>query len=77
VLAIKDSSGATPSQLSINQNAEALARYASICQQNGLVPIVEPEVLMDGTHSIAHSAAITERVLAATYKVRGELRREE
>lgn len=33
------------------------------------VPIVEPEVLMDGTHSIEHSAVITERVLAATYKV--------
>ena len=39
MLAIKDSSGATPSQLSINQNAEALARYASLCQQNGLVSL--------------------------------------
>jgi fructose-bisphosphate aldolase class I len=68
VLNINDSSGATPSQLAIDQNAQALARYAQLCQQSGLVPIVEPEVLMDGTHSIEHSAAITEKVLAATYK---------
>jgi len=68
VLKISDSSGATPSDLSIQQNCQALARYASICQQNGLVPIVEPEVLMDGEHTIEHSAAMTERVLAAQYK---------
>lgn len=68
VLNINDSTGATPSQLSIDQNAQALARYASLCQQSGLVPIVEPEVLMDGTHSIEHAEAITEKVLAATYK---------
>lgn len=68
VLHIKDDSGATPSQLSIDQNAATLARYAAICQANGLVPIVEPEVLMDGTHSIEHSAAVTEKVLAACYK---------
>ena len=37
-----------PTPLSIDQNAETLARYAAICQANGLVPIVEPEVLMDG-----------------------------
>merc|ERR1719258_679048 len=40
-----------PTPLSIDQNAETLARYAAICQANGLVPIVEPEVLMDGPHS--------------------------
>jgi len=68
VLAIKDSSGATPSQLSLDQNCSTLARYAAICQANGLVPIVEPEVLMDGSHTIEHSAAMTERVLACTYK---------
>ena len=44
-----------------------LARYASICQQNGLVPIVEPEVLMDGTHSIEEAAVVTQKVLAAQY----------
>lgn len=49
-------------------NAQALARYASICQQAGLVPIVEPEVLMDGTHSVERAAVITEHVLAVTYK---------
>jgi fructose-bisphosphate aldolase class I len=68
VLNIKDASGATPSQISIDENAATLARYASICQANGLVPIVEPEVLMDGDFSIEVSAAVTERVLAACYK---------
>jgi fructose-bisphosphate aldolase class I len=68
VLCIKDSSGATPSPLSIKQNCETLARYASICQMNGLVPIVEPEILMDGEHTIEFAAATTERVLAAVYK---------
>lgn len=57
-----------PSQLSINENAYGLARYAAICQENGLVPIVEPEILVDGTHSIDKCAEVTERVLAACYK---------
>ena len=68
VLHIKDSIGATPSQVAIDENAATLARYASICQQNGLVPIVEPEVLMDGDFSIEVAAAATERVIAACYK---------
>lgn len=68
VLHIKDSSGATPSQLAIDENAQTLARYASICQATGLVPIVEPEILMDGSHSIEHAALITERVLANVFK---------
>ena len=68
VLHIKDTIGATPSQVAINENADTLARYASICQQNGLVPIVEPEVLMDGDFSIEVAAAMTERVIAACYK---------
>lgn len=50
-----------------------LARYATICQQEGLVPIVEPEVLCDGTHSLEACQIATERVLAATYKVRALL----
>ena len=54
----------------VHENAYGLARYASICQENGLVPIVEPEILTDGTHSIDVCAAATERVLAAVYKVR-------
>lgn len=68
VLNIKDTIGGTPSQLSIDENANTLARYASICQQNGLVPIVEPEVLMDGDFTIEVAAAVTERVIAACYK---------
>mmetsp|Transcript_23239 Transcript_23239/g.22392 ORF Transcript_23239/g.22392 Transcript_23239/m.22392 type:complete len:360 (+) Transcript_23239:49-1128(+) len=68
VLHIKDTIGATPSQVAINENADTLARYASICQANGLVPIVEPEVLMDGDFGIEVAAAMTERVIAACYK---------
>ena len=68
VLHIKDSIGATPSKVAIDENAQTLARYASICQANGLVPIVEPEVLMDGEFSIEVAAAATERVIAACYK---------
>jgi fructose-bisphosphate aldolase class I len=68
VLHIKDVIGATPSPVAIIENANTLARYASICQQNGLVPIVEPEVLMDGDFSIEVAAAATERVIAACYK---------
>jgi len=67
VLHIKDSG--CPTQLAIDQNAATLARYAAICQANGLVPIVEPEVLMDGAHSLERSAEVTEKVLAACYKV--------
>ncbi|KAL5125969.1 Uridine kinase-like protein 4 [Glycine soja] len=61
-----------PSQLSIQQNAQGLARYAIICQENGLVPIVEPEILTDGAHDIAKCAAVTETVLAAVYKALNE-----
>jgi len=68
VLHIKDCVGATPSQVAIDENAQTLARYASICQQNGLVPIVEPEVLMDGDFPIEVAAACTEKVIAACYK---------
>ena len=57
-----------PSPLAIAENANVLARYASTCQQNGLVPIVEPEVLMDGEHDLERCQAVTEKVLAATYK---------
>ncbi|XP_047975185.1 fructose-bisphosphate aldolase 5, cytosolic [Salvia hispanica] len=57
-----------PSELSIQQNAQGLARYAIICQENGLVPIVEPEILTDGSHDIDKCAAATETVLAAVYK---------
>lgn len=57
-----------PSERAILENAHGLARYASICQQNGLVPIVEPEVLSDGTHSIEECAEKSSRVFAAVVK---------
>jgi len=61
--------GATePSVLSIQEDARVLARYAIICQENGLVPIVEPEVLTGGSHDIKKCAAVTETVLAAVFK---------
>jgi fructose-bisphosphate aldolase class I len=56
-----------PSDYCIWTNAHALARYAALCQEAGLVPIVEPEVLMDGTHSIERAFAVTSRVLGAVY----------
>jgi fructose-bisphosphate aldolase class I len=68
VLHIKDPIGATPSLVAKDENAQTLARYASICQANGLVPIVEPEVLMDGDFSIEVAAIATEKVIAACYK---------
>lgn len=57
-----------PTQLAILENANVLARYASTCQQNGLVPIVEPEILPDGDHDLERSQKVTEKVLAAVYK---------
>lgn len=58
----------TPSHVNMLETAEVLARYASICQQNGLVPIVEPEVLPDGDHDLYRAQKVTEVVLAYTYK---------
>ncbi|KAG1326733.1 putative Fructose-bisphosphate aldolase 3, cytoplasmic [Cocos nucifera] len=57
-----------PSELAIEQTAQGLARYAITCQENRLVPIVEPEVLTDGNHDFKKCAAVTEKVLAAVYK---------
>ncbi len=57
-----------PSQLAIIENANVLARYASICQLNGLCPIVEPEILTDGDHDLEACMAASEKVLAAVYK---------
>jgi fructose-bisphosphate aldolase, class I len=56
-----------PSDYCIWTNAHALARYAALCQEAGLVPIVEPEVLMDGTHTIERAFHVTSRVLGAVY----------
>lgn len=55
----------TPSQQAIVETAHSLAKYATICQHNGLVPIVEPEVLTDGGHDIKKCAEVTEQVLTA------------
>jgi len=56
-----------PSEYCVWTNAHALARYAALCQEAGIVPIVEPEVLMDGEHSIDDSARATGRALQAVY----------
>ncbi len=56
-----------PSEYCVWTNAHALARYAALCQEAGLVPIVEPEVLMDGTHSLEEASKATGRVLQAVY----------
>ncbi len=56
-----------PSRGCIEANAQALARYAALCQEAGLVPIVEPEVLMDGDHTLARCAAVTARTLDAVF----------
>ena len=56
-----------PSDYCVWANAHALGRYAALCQEAGLVPIVEPEVLQDGTHTIERSYHVTSRVLDAVY----------
>jgi fructose-bisphosphate aldolase class I len=57
-----------PSAYCIDVNAHALARYAALCQEAGIVPIVEPEVLMDGEHTIQRSFDVTSAVLDALYE---------
>ena len=66
--AVYNISNQTPTQLAIDTNAEVLARYAAICQTQGLVPIVEPEVLIDGDHTIERCEAVTEPVLQAVFQ---------
>ena len=56
-----------PTALGLEANAEMLARYAAICQTEGVVPIVEPEVLIDGDHTIERSAEVIETVLHAVF----------
>ena len=56
-----------PSATCVEENAHALARYAAICQEAGIVPIVEPEVLMDGDHTIERCEQVTEWTLNALY----------
>jgi fructose-bisphosphate aldolase class I len=63
-----DPTNGRPSYNCINANAQALARYAALCQENSIVPIVEPEVLMDGDNDIEACAAVTEWVLKETFQ---------
>jgi fructose-bisphosphate aldolase class I len=56
-----------PSQGCVEANAQALARYAALCQEAGLVPVVEPEVLMEGDHSLERCRELTEEVLRAVF----------
>ena len=56
-----------PSRGCIEANAHALARYGALCQEAGLVPIVEPEVLMDGEHTLARCREVTEEVLQTVF----------
>jgi fructose-bisphosphate aldolase class I len=56
-----------PSRGCIEANAQALARYAALCQEAGLVPVVEPEVLMDGEHTLERCCEVTEEVLRTVF----------
>ncbi len=65
--AVIDIADGVPTDFGIAANAHALARYAALCQEADIVPIVEPEVLMDGDHDIARCEAVTDRVLDAVF----------
>jgi len=65
VITIGDS---IPSDACIYSNAHSLARYASLCQENGLVPIVEPEVIMEGTHTIETCYEVSKRTLHVVFE---------
>jgi len=56
-----------PSRACIEANAQGLARYAALCQEAGLVPVVEPEVLMDGAHTLQRCEEVTEQVLRTVF----------
>ncbi|MBC7663313.1 MAG: fructose-bisphosphate aldolase class I [Caulobacter sp.] len=66
--AVIEPGGGLPSLASIEANTHALARYAALCQEAGLVPIVEPEVLMDRDHSLQRSGGVSEDVLRAVFR---------
>ncbi|MBV9343477.1 MAG: fructose-bisphosphate aldolase class I [Gammaproteobacteria bacterium] len=65
--AVIDIAPGIPSAFAIEANAHALARYAALCQENDIVPIVEPEVLMDGDHSLERCEEVTDRVLERVF----------
>ncbi len=66
--AVIEIGGSIPSYTCVRANAHALARYAALCQDEDLVPIVEPEVLMDGDHDVDRCMAVTEFVLKHVYE---------
>jgi len=66
--AVIDIGAGIPSYDAIHANAHALARYAALCQENNIVPIVEPEVLMDGDHDIDRCYTVTEFMLKETFQ---------
>jgi fructose-bisphosphate aldolase class I len=66
--AVIDIGAGIPSYTAIRANAHALARYAALCQEQDIVPIVEPEVLMDGDHDIVRCYSVTEWVLKTVYE---------
>ncbi|MGY6644698.1 MAG: class I fructose-bisphosphate aldolase [Salinarimonas sp.] len=66
--AVIDIADGIPTWTSVKTNAHALARYAALCQEANIVPIVEPEVLMDGDHDIQRCADVTEWVLKTVYE---------
>src|SRR4029079_1159710 len=66
--AVIDIGAGIPSYTAIKANAHALARYAALCQEEEIVPIVEPEVLMDGDHDIDRCYTTSEWVLKATFE---------
>ncbi|AMP05649.1 class I fructose-bisphosphate aldolase [Collimonas pratensis] len=65
---IEIDAAALPSSYAIRANAHALARYAALCQEAGIVPIVEPEVLMDGAHDLQRCEAVSAQVLEAVFE---------
>jgi fructose-bisphosphate aldolase class I len=66
--AVIDIADGIPTRFAIEANAHALARYAALCQEQNIVPIVEPEVLMDGGHSIERCEAVTDEVLCEVFQ---------
>ncbi len=72
--AVIDIGDGIPTRFAIEANAHALARYAAICQEQNIVPIVEPEVLMDGDHTQERCEAVTDQVLAEVFAQLGRHR---
>ena len=74
MIGASDSSEGVPTAGAVDANAHAMARYAALCQEAGVVPIVEPEILMDGDHDIAACEAATGRTLDSLYRALGDAR---